>query len=129
MSTSFLDEGHSNVRVTAASLLFNVALANNKSRREGPGDVLPEEDQVELAASVLEAIGQEEASAEALEGMLLALGYLAYRLPLDGDLAALLRTMDAKDLVLAKDKVEAFKGTKLIKEIGVELLGKGLKRP
>ena len=129
VSTSFLDEGHSNVRVTAASLLFNVALANNKSRREGPGDVLPEEDQVELAASVLEAIGQEEASAEALEGMLLALGYLAYRLPLDGDLAALLRTMDAKDLVLAKDKVEAFKGTKLIKEIGVELLGKGLKRP
>jgi len=129
ISTSFLDDSHSNVRVGAASLLFNVALANSRRRQDGPDDGLPEGDEVELAASVLEAISQEEASTEALEGMLLALGLLAYRLPLDGDLAALLRTMDAEDLVLKKGKVKAFEGMNLMKEVGGELLGKGLRKP
>jgi hypothetical protein len=129
ISTSFLDDGHNNVRVAAASLLFNVALANSKKRRDGPGDGLPEGDQVELAASVLEAITQEEKSGEALEGMLLALGLLVYRAPLDGELVALLRTMDAEDLVLGRGKVKGFEGLKLVKEVGGELLGKGLKRP
>ncbi|KAK4192877.1 P-loop containing nucleoside triphosphate hydrolase protein [Podospora australis] len=98
VATSFLDDGHPNIRVSAASLLFNVALANSAKRREGPGDVVPEDDQVELAASVLEAITQEEKSGEALEGMLLALGLLTYRAPLDGGLVGLLETMDAKDV-------------------------------
>jgi thiol-disulfide isomerase/thioredoxin len=126
ISSSFLDDGHNNVRVAAASLLFNVALANSRKRRDGPGDMLPEADQVELAASALEAITQEEASVEALEGILLALGYLAYRLPAEGELADLLRTMDAEDVVLAKGK--AFPKLRLVNEVGAELLGKGLKR-
>jgi len=126
ISSSFLDESHSNVRVAAASLLFNVSLSNSKKRREGPGDVLPEGDQVELAASTLEAISQEEESAEALQGMLLALGYLVYRCPLDGELADLLRTMDAEETVMAKKK--HFADMKLIDEVGKELLGKGLKK-
>ncbi|KAK1754765.1 thioredoxin [Echria macrotheca] len=129
ISTSFLDDSHSNVRVAAAALLFNVALVNAKKRREGPGDALSEEEQTELAASVIEAIGQEETSAQALEGMLQALGYLAYRLPLEGELAELLRTMDAEDLVLAKAKVKEFAGMGLIQEVGRELLGKGLRKP
>lgn len=128
VSASFLDEGHSNVRVTAASLMFNVALANSKARSEGPGDGLPEGDQVEMAASVLEAIGQEEASKEALEGMLMALGFLVYRMPLDGELAELLRMMEAGGLVLARGEVNGFGGMKLVEEVGRELLGKGLKR-
>jgi hypothetical protein len=82
---------------------------------------------VELAASLLEAITQEEKSIEALEGMLSALGFLAYQLPLTGDLAELLRTMDAGELVVKKEK--HFKGMRLIKEIGDELLTKGLRRP
>ena len=126
ISTSFLDDGHSNVRVAAASLLFNFSLANSHRRRDGPGDVLPEDDQVELAASTLEAITQEESSAEALEGMLSALGYLVYRLPLDSQLADLLRTMDAEDTIKAKQK--KFPDMRLIKEVGDELLGKGLRQ-
>ncbi|KAK0614116.1 PUL domain-containing protein [Immersiella caudata] len=129
VSSSFLDDAHSNVRVAAASLLFNVALANSQRRRDGPGDGLPEGDQIELAASVLEAISQEEKAAEALEGMLLALGLLAYRLDVEGELAALLTTMDAGDLVLAKGKVKAFEKMGIVKEVGSELLGKGLRRP
>lgn len=127
ISTSFLDDSHSNVRVAAASLLFNVALANSTKRREGPGDVLPEGDQIELAASTLEAISQEESSPEALQGMLLALGYLIYLLPPNGELSDLLRTMDAEDTVLAKKK--HFPDMTLIDEVGSQLLREGLKRP
>ncbi|KAB5575956.1 PUL domain-containing protein [Coniochaeta sp. 2T2.1] len=126
ISSSFLDDNHSNVRVAAASLLYNVALANGAKRRDGPGDVLPEGDQVEMAAAALEAIAQEEVSAEGLQGMLLALGHLAYLCPVDGTLADLLRTMDAAETVEGKKK--HFPGIALIDEVGGELLGKGLKR-
>ncbi|KAI0398345.1 DUF862-domain-containing protein [Xylariaceae sp. FL0594] len=124
ISTSFLDDGHNNVRVAAASLLYNVALVNNVHRH---GDrIIPEEDEIELAASVLEAIAQEETSAEAFHGMVLALGLLAYCAPLDGELVDLLRTMDAQGTILAKKK--CFPNEPLISEVGGELLGKGLKR-
>ncbi|KAK9422126.1 putative PUL domain-containing protein [Seiridium unicorne] len=128
VSTSFLDDSHNNVRVAAASLLFNIASTNSQRRRAASSeDVLPETDQVELAASVLEAITQETTSSEALHGMLLALGYLVYCAPLDGELVDLLRTMDAEDTIMAKTK--QFPKEDLVKAIGAELLGKGLKRP
>ncbi|KAF9881264.1 PUL domain-containing protein [Colletotrichum karsti] len=126
ISSSFLDDSHNNVRVSASSLLFNLSLASNKARRE-KRDILPEGDSVELAASVLEAIGQEEKSPEALQGMLLALGNLVYCTPLDSEVSDLLRTMDAEDAILAKKK--QFPGEKLIMEVGSELMGKGLRRP
>lgn len=127
ISASFLDDNHSNVRVAAASLLFNVALANNRKRRTSQGDALPEADQIELAASLLEAIAQEGESTEALQGMLLALGYLTYLAPLDGELVDLLRVMAADDTV--KGKKGTFKDLALVQEVGAELLGKGLRRP
>lgn len=128
LSTSFLDDSHNNVRVAAASLLFNVSVANSAKRRAGAtSGALSGDDEVELAASTLEAITQEETSKEALEGMLLALGFLVYMLPLDGELADLLRAMEAKDLVLGKRT--NFKDLKLIEEVGAELLGKGLAKP
>ncbi|KAL7625791.1 hypothetical protein AAE478_005014 [Parahypoxylon ruwenzoriense] len=125
ISTSFLDDSHNNIRVAASSLLFNVASANY-IKREGSGDVLPEGDQIELAASVLEAISQEDSSKEALHGMLLALGFLGYCMPLEGELVDLLRSMDAQGTVLAKKK--QFPDEPLIAEVGNELLGKGLAR-
>lgn len=126
VSTSFLDDAHNNVRVAAASLLYNVASSNCMNRRETSKDSLPESDQVELAASVLEAISQEEASSEALRGMLLALGYLVYCVPMESELVDLLRTMDADGTIQAKAK--QFPKEDLVKEVGTELLGKGLKR-
>ncbi|KAI0471650.1 hypothetical protein GGR56DRAFT_667564 [Xylariaceae sp. FL0804] len=126
ISTSFLDDGHNNVRVAAASLLYNVASANSHKRRQPrqQQDVLPEEDQIELAASVLEAVSQEQSSSEALHGMLLALGLLTYCLPMDGELIDLLRTIDAQGTILAKRK--QFPNEPLIAEVGDRLLGKGL---
>lgn len=126
VSTSFLDDGHTNVRVAAASLLFNVSLANGAGRRGTgpPGGGLPEGDQVELAASALEAISQEGESREALEGLLLALGRLVYCMPAEGELADLLKMTDAQGTILAKK--QHFKDMPLITEVGAELLGKGL---
>ncbi|KAI1503547.1 hypothetical protein F5X99DRAFT_406860 [Biscogniauxia marginata] len=120
ISTSFLDDSHNNVRVAAASLLFNVASANSY-KRDRSGDVLPEEDQIELAASVLEAITQEESSNEALHGMLLALGLLAYCMPMEGELIDLLRTMDAHGTIMAKKK--NFPDEPLVGEVGDSMYG------
>ncbi|KLU88435.1 hypothetical protein MAPG_07421 [Magnaporthiopsis poae ATCC 64411] len=136
ISSSFLDEAHTSVRVAAASVLFNLAVVNGAGRRRGSGsnsnggDLLSDDDQIELAASVVEAIAQEEESREALEGMLLALGHLVYRLPLDSELVDLMKALDAKTTVLGKKA--KFKGMALIDEIGAELLGsvaKGSKTP
>ncbi|KAI0408235.1 PUL domain-containing protein [Xylaria palmicola] len=123
ISSSFLDDSHSNIRVAAASLLYNVASENSRRRWQSK-DGLPEEDQVELAASVLEAITQEESSTDALHGMLLALGLLAYCMPIEGELIDLLRTMDAQGTIAAKRN--HFPNEPLITEVGTELLGKGL---
>ncbi|KAL2179144.1 uncharacterized protein P884DRAFT_276212 [Thermothelomyces heterothallicus CBS 202.75] len=129
LSSSFLDDAHANTRVAAASLLYDVALANSRRRRDGPGDLLPEDEQVELAASVLEAIAQEEGSRDAFEGMLRALGWLAYCLPPDGEVADLLRAMDAGGLVLKKgEKGQIGEGLGLVREVGEVLLGKGLEQ-
>ena len=126
ISSSFLDDSHNNIRVAASSLLFNIALANRKARNQPPRPGLPDEDQVELAASVVEAISQEDKSAEALQGMLSGLGHLVYRTELDGELADLLRALDAEGAILAKKKI--FPNERLVAEVGAELLGKGLRR-
>jgi desumoylating isopeptidase 1 len=124
ITTSLLDDKHHNVRVAAASLSFNIATANGKLRTEEYREALPEGDQVELAASLLEAIGVEEESLEALKGFFLAFGHLAYCAPKDGELVDLLKSMDAQGTVLGKGKL--FPREPLIAEIGKELLGKGL---
>ena len=127
-STLHRDDSHNNIRVAASSLLFNIATTVSRERRASSSStILPDSDQVELAASVLEAITQETSSSEALHGMLLALGNLVYCAPLDGELVDLLRTMDAKDTILAKAK--EFPKEDLVKEVGEELLGRGLKQP
>ncbi|RDA90059.1 hypothetical protein CP533_2377 [Ophiocordyceps camponoti-saundersi (nom. inval.)] len=133
ISSSFLDDSHTSVRVAASSLLFNLALANRRIRASSCGTsaaTLPVDDQVELAASVVEAIDQEKESVEALRGMLLALGHLAYGLDLDGELADLLRALDTQGTVSAKRGLFPAE-TGLVTEVADELLGrdKGLAKP
>ena len=126
VASSFLDDSHNNVRVAASSLLFNLALANQRARKQKTRATLPEDDEVELAASVVEAISQEGKSADAFQGMLSALGHLVYCAPVDGELADMLRILDAEGTILGKKK--AFPNEKLITEVGGELLRKGLRR-
>ncbi|KAG0648791.1 Desumoylating isopeptidase 1 [Hyphodiscus hymeniophilus] len=124
ITTSLLDDKHHNVRVAAASLSFNIAVANSRVREEEHREGLPDGDQVELAASLLESIGAEEESAEALKGFLLAFGYLVYCAPKDGELCDLLKSMDAQSTVL--EKAKQFPKEPLVNEISTELLGNGL---
>ncbi|ESZ99386.1 hypothetical protein SBOR_0256 [Sclerotinia borealis F-4128] len=124
ITTSLLDDAHHNVRVAAASLAFNMAFANSSLRIEDHKEVLPESEQIELAASLLEAIQEEKESPEALKGYLLAFGHLVFGSPKGGELVDLLKSMDAQGTILGKAK--AFPKEALIKEIGEELLGKGL---
>ncbi|KAJ4136123.1 hypothetical protein NW768_003731 [Fusarium equiseti] len=126
VSSSFLDESHNNVRVAASSLLFNMSLVNRKARKDSK-PTLSGDDELELAASVVEAISLEEKSSEALHGMLLALGHLVYGTKLDGELPDLLQAVGAQDSILAKKS--KFPDEKLVTEVGTELLGKGLRKP
>ncbi|OAA36289.1 thioredoxin [Metarhizium rileyi] len=127
VTSSFLDSVHNNVRVASSSLLFNIALVNRQARDGQASIGLSEEEQVELAAALVEAIRQEEKSVEALQGMLSSLGHLVFGSSLDGELADLLRALDARGTILAKTKL--FPNEKLITEVGEELLEKGLRRP
>jgi thiol-disulfide isomerase/thioredoxin len=124
ITTSLLGDKNHNVRVAAASLLFNIASANSKIRNEERRESLPEGDQIELAASLLEAISVEAETPEALKGFLLAFGYLIYCMPKDGELADLLKIIDAQNTILEKQK--SFPEEPLVLEIGKELLGKVL---
>ncbi|KAH0547551.1 hypothetical protein FGG08_000276 [Glutinoglossum americanum] len=123
ITTSLLDVKHNSIRVAAASLAFNIATYIHKQRVVAQRELLSTDDQVALVASLLETISNENESVEALKGLLLTLGFLAFSAPQDGELADLLRAMDASETVKAKSKL--FRKEALVKEIGEELLGKG----
>ncbi|KAI9816862.1 MAG: hypothetical protein M1827_001507 [Pycnora praestabilis] len=125
VTTSLLDDKHASLRVVAASLAFNIASYNHKQRADADREVLPEGDQVELTASLLEALAAEEESAEAVKGLLLAMGLLIYRAPDDGEVLDLCKAMDAAGTV--KGKGTKFGNEPLLKEVGNELLGKALR--
>lgn len=120
-ASCLLDDKHQSVRIAAASVALNIATANNLIRQENHHEALPEEDQVELAASLLEAIRTEEESHEALNGFLLSIGQLIYCAKKDGEVVDLLKSLDAQETVLAKKK--SFPDEGLITEIGNDLLG------
>ncbi|KAL4868048.1 hypothetical protein BDV12DRAFT_170275 [Aspergillus spectabilis] len=126
LTFSLLD-AHSNLRVVAASLAYNLATLNHNARFTGqPAEPLTEEEQVALTASVAEAITQESSSAEALHGLLFALGLLVYEAPWDGAVMDLCRALGVGEVVGSKKEVEGVKGDSLFREVGSELLGKGL---
>ena len=125
ITTSLLDDTNTAIRVAAASLAFNIAAHNHQQRQQrteqhSSGEILAEAEQVELVASLLEAVGQEEASAEALRGLLLALGLLVHGALVDGEVVDVCKAMGAQETVLAKKK--AFPTEKLVAEIGNILL-------
>ncbi|KAL4802170.1 PUL domain-containing protein [Aspergillus unguis] len=125
--TSSLLDSHTNLRVVAASLAYNLSALNHNARFESAKDEpLSEEEQVGLTASVSEALAQEESSAEAIHGLLFALGLLIYAAPVDGAIMDLAGALDLKSTVDAKKDVEGVKTDTLFREVGQELLGRGL---
>lgn len=67
-------------------------------RREENKEGLKEGAQVELAASLLETLSNED-SGDASKALLLALGYLVYCAPQSGELLDLMKALDAKAIV------------------------------
>ena len=116
VTSSLLDTTHAPIRVSAASLAFNVSAVNHQQRLEQKADLLPESAQVELAASFLEALEREKESVEVLRGITLALGLLAYGCTREGELNDLLGAMDAKNILGSKMK-EVDKEQNLFKEV------------
>ncbi|KAI1006402.1 hypothetical protein K3495_g1819 [Podosphaera aphanis] len=125
ISNSLLEEKHLAVRVAAASLVFNIAVTNRNLRTDQDQGLLPETEQVELIALILEGIRLEKESPESLKGLLLALANLIYRAPEANDFGNLLEIMDAQEVVLSKQKL--FPQVSLVEEIGKVLLGKNSK--
>jgi desumoylating isopeptidase 1 len=98
ITTSLLDASHPTARVAASSLAFNLATSNYRVRREENREALSEGLQVELAASLVEAISMED-NADATKGLLLSIGYLLYFAPEDGELLDLMQALNAKTIV------------------------------
>ncbi|OQE32773.1 hypothetical protein PENFLA_c001G08608 [Penicillium flavigenum] len=125
LATNSLLDSQTSLRVVAASFAYNLAAFNHNARLDGKPDPLSEEDQVELTASLLEAVSRENESVEALHGLLFALGLLVYEAPMDGSLIDLCRAMGVTETISGKMKVEAVQKEPLLKVIG-ELFSKGL---
>lgn len=100
ITSSLLDVAHPTTRVAAASLAFNFTASNYRVRRERGEEVLADGLQVELAASLVEAISQEE-NDDAAKALLLAFGYLLYFGPQDRETTDLCKAMDAKQIVIS----------------------------
>ncbi|KAL4889641.1 PUL domain-containing protein [Aspergillus ambiguus] len=111
--TASLLDSHSHLRVVAASLAYNLAANNHNARFAGRADVLTEEEQVELTASVVEAMGQETESAEALHGLGFALGLLVYEAPVGGLVEDMCKAMGVGETVRKKSGED-----KLLGEVG-----------
>jgi thiol-disulfide isomerase/thioredoxin len=124
VTASLLDESHNNVRIAAASLAFNVAAVNHRSRTEKRTEILNDDDQVGLVAGILEALVREKESKEAVKGLVLALALLVYCAPQEGELLDLCRAMEARATVKSRLALSGDDAT--LKEIADELLGKGL---
>ncbi|KAJ5977969.1 hypothetical protein N7501_001311 [Penicillium viridicatum] len=126
LAINSLLDSQTSLRVVAASFAYNIASFNHNARFDGKPDPLSEEDQVELTASLLEAVSREDESVESLHGLLFALGLLVYEAPTDGSLIDLCRAMGVAETISGKMKVEAVQKEPLLKEIGGELFSKGL---
>ena len=102
ITSSLLDASHPTTRVASASLAFNLSVANYRVRREEEREGLDESEQVELAASLLETISDEE-NADATKALLLTIGYLVYCAPQEGELMDLAKALDAKGIIGATE--------------------------
>lgn len=100
LTSSLLDPKHPPLRVSAASVAYNMAAFNHVQRLHSKPDLLPESAQVELMAGLLEALGKEERGGkDEIRGLLLAAGLLAYASPRGGEMMDLCEALGARGVV------------------------------
>lgn len=117
LTASLLDPTHVPLRVTAASVAYNMAAFNHLQRLQSKPDLLAESAQVELMAGLLEALGGEERGGkDEVRGILLSVGLLAYAAPSEGEVVDLCQALGAKGTVEEmRGKFDDLEG--LIKEV------------
>ncbi|KAI4170599.1 MAG: hypothetical protein LQ343_004831 [Gyalolechia ehrenbergii] len=103
ITSSLLDTAHPPVRVAAASLAFNMAAINHLRRLDEKEDLIAESFQVELMASLLETISNENGNKDSIRGLLTAIGLLEYGAPRNGEVQELCNALGAKETVHAKE--------------------------
>lgn len=101
-TSNLLDDTHTNVRVAAASLTFNLAAAHYHAKTSNKSEDLNSEQQVEVVAAAAEALKNETKSSEAATGLLLALALMIYMAPLDSDMIELCKAVDVSSNATAK---------------------------
>ncbi|KAK9370248.1 PPPDE putative peptidase domain-containing protein [Lipomyces kononenkoae] len=101
-TSSLLDE-HSNVRLAASSLAFNIT-AYGQCRRAESGEEVLADISVELLVAMIEGIDRETESGQTLSRLLTALGLLLYCAPniQDSELFAICDSLEASKIVKAK---------------------------
>ena len=114
--SSLLDTAHTQVRVVAAQLAFNMAATNHQQRIANEADILSSEGQIELIASLLEAAKNEKESVDVQRGLFLAIGLIKYLAPVGGELDQVCDAVGAKGMI-----AEAQSSFKELKDLAKEV--------
>jgi thiol-disulfide isomerase/thioredoxin len=126
LTTALLDEKHPALKVSALSLAMNLASSNHKIRMKkhsansSPAlpdeSELPESEQVELLASLLETMGIEEQWSDNKKMALICTGWLVYGADMEGELKDLWKVMDSAGTV-GNIQAKAAEDRLLVREI------------
>lgn len=126
-TSSLLDYSSSpaTLRVAAASCLYNFAVLNHNVRLAAAAvdgeeeEPLTEEEQVEMAAAMIEALRAETESVETVRGLVVGLGLLVYGAVTDGAVVDVCRAMGVTDVLGDKRKEKSFGSVEeVIREVG-----------
>jgi thiol-disulfide isomerase/thioredoxin len=122
LTTALLDEEYPALRVSALSLAMNISSSIHKIRMKviTTSSELPESEQVELLASLLEILGTETSWSDNVKMALICTGWLVYGADVNGELRDLWRVMDAKGTV-GKVAAKVAEDRLLVREIGTLL--------
>jgi len=120
ITSSLLDKSHTHLRVAASSLAFQVATWVQKQRSTKEREALEDEEIIELAASFIEAIKEEEESEDVVKALVLSLALMYYCSPGGSEMGGILRAVGAEAVVRGKGKEGRMKVDKrLCEEVAV----------
>ena len=127
LDQNLVDRDRETVRVTAATLAFNLVVVVSRQRESGDDDeVLAQGCQLQLLLAVLEAIGTEKDSSQAFSRCLWAVGLLVYCADKESEVVEYVKAAEVASTL--KEKAAVFPETRgLVLEMADELIGKGLK--
>jgi hypothetical protein len=125
LTTSLLDEKYPALKASALSLAMNIASSNHRLRMKKHSanaspplleSELAESEQVELLASLLENISNEEHWSDNKKVGVICVGWLVYGADMDGELRDLWKVMDAAGTI-GKIEAKAAEDRLMVKEV------------